>query len=81
MEISMKRLIDFFRRLVATDRAKTAPTREPVDEPLREKIAKWRTQAREFESLGCHGLARDFRESATAHERQLALRQAGRKAA
>jgi len=45
----------------------------PQREDLPAKIARWRRQAEEFESLGCTELARSYRESIRACERQLSL--------
>jgi len=78
----MNRLFHFVAALFAAQPDSPArPVAQGADDLLREKIAKWNDQAREFDALGCPQLARDFRESARAHERQLALRQFGRKAA
>ena len=43
-------------------------------DPLREKIARFKAQAREFDRLHCPGLAQGYHESAKLMERELRLR-------
>ncbi len=79
----MKRLLQLVASIFAgTPESPAAPAvRRSDTEPLRDKIAKWHEQAREYDALGRKELARSLRESIQAHERHLALRDVGRKAA
>lgn len=78
----MKRI---FRLVASLFAPPPDPTTESAklagDDLLREKLAKWNEQAREYEALGFSELARHCRESIRAHERSLACRQLTRRAA
>jgi hypothetical protein len=57
----------------AGEAASSSAARHCLD-PLREKIAKFKAQAREFDRLHCPGLAQGYDESAKLLERELRLR-------